>query len=330
MKRLVIPGLAAVIMSLATVPVASADSEGSVNGSFAVNSAGPDITAIALYDSAHTSTVTAMDPQVEYAVKVDISHPNKLKHLSSLKVTVFFDSDGDNSSATVPGAGNTQNAAVLTCTVGATPSWSIDAGAGTTWSVISADCMQPDIGNTTGTFWFNFKPGKVATEATNWDIYGYALDQSARTANLYNNGSYSMNWRGEIAVSGNVTFGSVSLGSDFADNTQTGVTNAYIANGNYGVNIKASTPWAGTGDSVALNTSGTPGDGEFSLKALATNTLASAATVTNAYTAMDSTGTQTAEGGSSVNTNTIWLKVGGNGLSVTTYSGTIYYQINNR
>lgn len=328
-KKIIAGMLAAVLLLLLIVaPSAYAAPDGSLGGKFTAKSKGPDITAVGLYETDHSTTVSAVTPQVEYAVKVDITHKNKLKHLSTVTATIFYDDDGDNDPGDVPGAGDTQKAAILTCTVGATPSWSVSAGAGTTWSIESANCVQPDLNGTTDTFWFHFKPGKVATEATDWDIYGNAEDGSSKTDTLYDASNYDMNWYGEIGITtAEVDWGEVDMESDFSNNEKTGIEVKYIANGNYKVETKASSPWTGS-DPVTLNETGTPGTAEFSLKAYDSNTLASAIVVKSSeYTAINGTGTQTDEDGNTVSTNTLWLKLGAEGFEVTEYSGTIYFQV---
>jgi hypothetical protein len=136
-----------------------------------------------------------------------------------------------------------------------------------------------------------------------------------------------MNWYGEVTVNtASFDFGSVDLGSDFGDNSQTGISVTYICNGNYNQQVKSSNPWSGSGKSVTLDAESTPGAGEFSLKADDTATLGSAVPVSTSYITID-TGTQTGESGNAESTNTLWLKLGASGIGNVTYSGTIYYRI---
>lgn len=331
--RKVIAGMLVVMLLLFLMPVSVvyAAQDESLGGKFTAASTGPELTAVGLYQTDHSTTVSAMTPQVEYAVKVDINHKNKLKHLDTVKVTIFYDDDGDDDPADVPTSGDTQTVAILTCTVGTTPSWGIDPASSTTWTIESANCVQPDLNGTTGTFWFHFKPGKVATEAGDWDIYGYAEDGSSKTDTLYDASNYDMNWYGGIDVTTTeVDWGSVELGSDFSSNVQTGVEVKYTANGNYKEEVKASSPWTGS-MSITLSETGNPGDDEFALKADDSSTLGNAIVVkSSAYTAIDETGTQTSEAGNTVGTNTLWLELGGQGIEVADYTGTIYFQVADR
>jgi hypothetical protein len=68
-----------------------------------------------------------------------------------------------------------------------------------------------------------------------------------------------MNWYGEITVSTlTIDFGSVALGSDFADNPLSDISITYICNGDYQQQIRASSPWTADGFSVALDAAGEP------------------------------------------------------------------------
>jgi hypothetical protein len=299
-------------------------------GDFAIGNTSfpPSISAVALYQTDHATGVTAMSPQTEYAVKVTVSNASTLATLSTVKVTIFYDADGIYAAGDVPSSGNTQTAAILTCTVGSTPAWSIDPGTNSTWSIVSANCVQPVLTNTAGDFWFHFKAGKVATAttgSTRWHTYAKATSPGGTADNHQDN--RTMNWYGEIIVNTtSVNFGTVALGSDFSSNTQTGISVTCICNGNYSQQIKVSSPWTGNGNSVSLNTAGTPDAGEFSMKADDTATLGSAVLISTGYITI-ATGTQTGENGNTVSANTLWLKLGASELPAVTYSGTIFYGI---
>ncbi len=284
------------------------------------------ISSVALYQADHVTSVSAMSPQIEYAVKVTVNHPNTLAILNSVRVTIFYDSDGIYSAGDVPTSGNSQTSAVLTCMVGGTPSWNIDPGANTTWSIITANCVQPALANTTGDFWFHFKPGKVATATTGnarWHIYSRAISPGGSAVNYQDN--RTMNWYGEITVNTpSIDFGTVAMGSDFSANPQTGISVTYICNSSYKQQIKASSPWSSSGYIVTLNSDGIPGEREFSLKADDTFLLESSVIVGTDYLNIG-TGSQTGESGRTQETNTLWLKLGASGIPAVLYSGTIYY-----
>ena len=287
----------------------------------------PSVSVVALYESTRSTSVTSMDPQVEYAVKVTVSDGDTLADLSTVKVTIFHDSDGDDDPGDVPGSGDTQTAAVLACTVGDTPVWSIDPSASTTWVLVESNCVQPGLSSTSGDFWFHFKPGKVAAEATDWDAHGVADDGVFSPATHYDGSDYDMNWYGEITINtSSVDWGTVSLGSDFGDNVQSSISVTYISNGSYNQQVKSDSPWTGGASSVALNGAGNPGTGEFSLKANDLNELGTAVLVSTSYATIDS-GSQTNESGNVEAANTLWMKMGASGIPDVTYSGSIYYQI---
>ncbi|MDO8717047.1 MAG: hypothetical protein Q7J73_09645 [Dehalococcoidales bacterium] len=299
-------------------------------GDFAIGNANspPSISTVGLYQTDHTTSVTAMSPQIEYAIKVTVSNTGTLAILDTVKVTIFYDADGVYAPGDVPSSSNTQTAAILTRTVSGTPSWSISPGTNTTWSIIQGNSVEPALTNTTGDFWFHFKAGKVATATTGnarWHIYAKATS-AVGTANNHQD-NRTMNWYGEVTVNTtSVNFGTVSLGSDFSANPQTGISVTYISNGNYNQQVKVSSPWTGGGNLVLLNAAGSPGEGEFSLKADDTATLGSAVLVSTSYITID-IGTQTSESGNTESTNTLWLKLGALGLPAVTYNGIIFYGI---
>jgi hypothetical protein len=287
----------------------------------------PAVNTATLYESDRTTPVTAMDPQIEYALKVTVSDADTLTDLNTVQVTVFYDSDGDDDPGDVPVSGDTQRAAILTCQVGDTPIWSIDPAANTTWVLVESNCTEPSLAGTSGDFWFHFKPGKVATEAEDWDVYAVADDGHGTPATHYAGHDYDMNWYGEIAINtGDVDWGTVSLGSDFDANAQTGISVTHICNGDYDQRVKSDSPWIGGAFSATLNDTGSPGPGEFSLRANDVNYLGSSILCTTVFKAFDS-GSQTGESGNVEAANTLWLKVGATGIPDVTYGGTVYYEI---
>jgi len=291
---------------------------------------GLTVDSISIYQTDHSTVVTSMTPQTEYAVKVTVTDADTLADLATVEVTIFYDSDGDNDPLDVPGTGDTQNAAILTCTVGGTPSWQIDPSSGTTWVLVEANSVQPTLTETTGDFWFHFKSGKVATEALDWDVYAEADDGGGTPGTLYDSSGYDMNWYGEITgVSATVSFGAVTLGSSDTISTSA-VSATYISNGPYDEQVKSDAAWVGqtTGTNLSLDTGGAPGSGEFSLKADDDNTLAGAVQVPSAsYATIDDTGTITAEAGETQANNYLWLSLGSSGIPDEEYQGTIYYKI---
>ncbi|MFC1964705.1 Kelch repeat-containing protein [Chloroflexota bacterium] len=291
----------------------------------------PIVDAVGLYDNTRSTPVSSMDPQIEYAIKVTVTDNNQLSDLSTVRVTLFYDTDGTYNVSEVPTSGNSRTCAILTCTVGAIPSWSIDPTSGTTWTIESSNCVQPDLNGTTGDFWFHFKPGKVATETVNpakWHIHAVADDRSATSTGYQDN--RDINWYGEIVTNtANIDWGKIATGADFDDSTKvTGISVTYIANGLYAKQVAASSPWTNRSDIMTLNVAGTPATKEFSLKANDSTDLNSAQMVTASptYITIDNSNAQTDEHGGTVTTNTLWLKLD-SPFADDAHSGIIYYRI---
>jgi hypothetical protein len=299
----------------------------------AVNDA-PVVNNVGIYQTDHITTVTSMTPQIEYTVKVTVSDYDTLNDLSTLKVTIFYDIDGAYAPGDVPGSGNTQTAAILTRTVSGTPSWSVSPGSSSTWSILSGNCVQPDLSGTSGDFWFHFKAGKVATATSGsakWHIYAKATDQVSATGDNYQ-ANRTMNWYGELTLNTpSVAWSSVTPGSGFGAgvNTQTGVSVTCIANGNYKTQVMSSSSWTGTGSNANFDNSGNcSSPNQFSLQANAINGFPGIQ-VTTSSADIDLSGVQTTETGVTVSTNTLWLKAA-QVFRNSTYSGTITYTIASR
>ena len=291
----------------------------------------PSITKVAtLYNSSENATVTQMTPQLEYAVKVTVADAGTIDYLNTVTVTVFYDSNSNDSAGDIPAA-NTQTSFIITCTVGgANGTWTHDPNTSTTWDMVEADCKQPSLTAVSGDFWFHFEPGKVATEADDWDVYVSVTDDSSYSDTWYDASNCDMLWYGEIDVSGTApNWGNVLPGMDFTDDSaKESVTANYISNGNYDAAVTTAATW---GSSSTLNTAGTPGANEFSLKAWSSDNLTAADLVTTVTgdCVIDNAGDLTTESGDTNAAITLYLKLG-LPFSKGSYSGDITFYVRHR
>jgi hypothetical protein len=322
------------VLTLASMPVASpvmADQNQTATGSFAVATAVPTV---------ETPSVTSpMTPQAQAWVNVTVTDNNLLTDLVNVTTVLFYDADG---SYTNPGASpdpDTQTLAIITW-YASNNTFTIRSGSPSTWSVNNTTSTHDALTGTTGDWKFSFQPGKIATEtpgSDRWFTRVTAIDlESASGSNNNSATGSTMNFYGEINVStATVNFGTVVLGSAFADNAETADV-ANIANGNYTENAKTDNGTAGVGHwdnteaTVALNTTGTPGLGEFSLAVDDTITLASSVNMTTAYQAINSAGVLTSEDGYPSGDHGLWLAMGSAGIPANVYNGTIYFQLADR
>ena len=319
----------AAVMALIVPKVARAAENEGITGSFTVGNAAPVLTeAATLYNSGHTGTVTSMTPQTAYEVKVSVADAGTIDDLNTVIVSIFYDADSDNDTADIPAAG-TQACFIMTCTVGgANGTWAGNPSSSTSWSIDSDNCVQPSLTAGSGDFYFRFTPGKVATEATDWDVYVVVTDDNSANDTYYDAGNYDMQWYGEINVTtASVDWGSVTAGMDFTDPAadQTVEVN-YIANGAW----DASVATGGTWNSATLDPDGGPAANYFSLKAWrsASEPSADFVTTTNTDCVIDDTGTQTGESGSTNSANTLYLDLGTPFVDGA-YSGTITFYVSN-
>jgi len=331
----------AAALSLLLTPAVYA-AEGATQGSFGAASQPPTVTAFEIYTNAGCTIVAnSMTPLTTYYAKATISSPSKLKHLQTVRATIYYDSDSSHPVA--PGAGNPQTCAILSRTV-ADPvlDWTINAGGSTTWAIVPASCSEPaNLNVTLGDWIFAFTPGKVAHEAIPatdcWDAQGYTINKSSQSDDLYVYDK-AMDWYGEITVNtAGVDWGSVPLGLTFegAENPETNISVTYLANGDYYEDVNSSENWTGQtyAEIVALDElGGNPpsADSEFALKGNDTSDNTTAIIVKTTYDHINSTGTITSETPSPVTTNTLWLSLSAAGITPDTYDGEIHYQIANR
>jgi PKD repeat protein len=301
----------------------------------------PTVADIEIYATQDCSglPVTSIDPQTTYYARVSITSGNNLSHLQTVKVTLFYDSTGGDPVA--PTTPDTHTCAILTCTVGTPPTWTIEPNNTppnplTTWEIITDECIQPNLNTTSGDWIFAFAPSKVATESiapADWDAQGKATNNNNQSGELYRRDK-AMNWYGEITVPASVDWGEVPLGLTFEtvpENPET-ASIKYISNGNYFEDISSSDTWTGSGESVTLDATGgnPPPAGMFALMADNTANLGSAIVVTTLYRHINASGIITGEDGVTVDANSLWLSLGETGIVPVIYSGTIYFQIAER
>ena len=330
----------AAVLSLLLTPIAYA-AEGATSGSFGAASQPPTVTAIEIYtDPGCTIMAPSMTPLTTYYAKVTVSSSSKLKHLQTVRATIYYDSDG---SHPVPGAGDPQTCAILSRTVGdLVLNWTIDAGGSTTWAITPASCSEPaNLNLTLGDWIFAFTPGKVAHEAIpatdDWDAQGWAINKSSQSDDVYVYGK-AMDWYGEITVTTPaVNWGPVPLGLTFggAENPETNISVTYLANGNYYEDVNSSENWTGevSTEIVTLDAGGgNPpfADSQFALKGNDVSDNTTWITVTTSYNHINDIGTITSETPSPVTTNTLWLSLSAAGITPDTYDGQIHYQIATR
>ncbi|HEX7363711.1 MAG TPA: hypothetical protein VF366_00865, partial [Dehalococcoidia bacterium] len=297
----------------------------------------PSVTALEIFeDQFCTQVADSMTPQSTYYARASIFLANNLENLQTVELTLFYNPTGADN-MTAPTVADTQTCAILTCTVGDTPVWTIASGSPTSWTIETTECIQPPLVFTSGDWIFAFKPGKVATENTgvaDWDAFCKATRTPSQTGELYLRDK-DMNWYGEITVNTpSVDWGEVPLGltSDNTTYNPETVSIHYIANGNYYEDIR-SEDWTSGGETVTLDETGIDPPafpGMFALKADDTAVLGNAIIVSASYNHMNDSNGLTAEDGVSIETNSLWLSLSASGIMPGTYTGNIHFQIVSR
>ncbi|OGO20481.1 MAG: hypothetical protein A2Z15_00260 [Chloroflexi bacterium RBG_16_50_11] len=333
MKTLKLMGILMSLALLLSLAPAVWGAEDTVSGSFTPSNVTPTVTTLEIYsDPGLSSVANSLTPQVYYFVKVTAGDGNTIEDIDQIDVELFFDS-GD-ADPLPPGVGDPQTCAILTWDKdGGGSEWTIDDGAGTTWSILSANCTKPAVmTGSSGDWVFVIMAGKVATEsagADNWDSFAEAIDGGG-SGNTTTRDKEVL-WYGEISTADTADFGAVLNGSGFADNTNeiSDVSVTYISNGNYDQQIKTEN-WTGGSFTAIFDVTGTCNDAqEFSLLAYISDTFGSAVQVNTTGISIDNTGTITDETGDTVATNSLWLKIALT-FSIDTYNGNITYIIADR
>ena len=314
-----------VIIAIGTAVLpAMAGTEGSSTGSFNLGNAAPSVTSITLHAADHSATtISDMDPQTEYAVKIDISDANTLNDVNEILVVIKTNGTGTGEGDSVT------DKATYKWIPGGT--WS-KVGPTGTWDIDTSQSSEPtDLGATAGTWWLNFVPGKVARESTSWDIYVNVTDKGSLTGDKIVWGK-TMNWYGEISAEDtSYSFGDIGLGdtnkpistpSDGNINVKT------ISNGNYKLSSKSGN-WSKGSDWAVLDWNGTLDAGQFALKVDGSGSVDSSnyvSTTSDIITDYSSVNAPTAEDGD-IKEIYQWISVADSGLLPGTYQGTYYVQI---
>lgn len=327
--KIILSVLTVLALAAGLVPgLAYAAQEGTIPGSFVLGNIAPTVSAVSVYEQGN-GVISVMSPQTEYYVRVPVTDANSLDDLVTVTVYLYYDQDGVYNYSDMPTSGDTQTCAIMTWT-NLGDSWAIDpSGGDTTWVLVTANCSAPSMSGTTGYFDFHFKPGKAAMKnegTSQWHIYAIARD-STDSGSRYATGN-TMSWYGEIfGVTLKAYWSSVSLGCDDVP-ADSHVSATYISNGNYSEQIKTNSPWSINGSvNASLNTGGTPGDKEFSVKACEDDVLGEAIQVSTVYTSIDDAETMTDDVGYIHPYNTLWLSLGATGLIPGTYTGVVSYRI---
>jgi len=330
------------VFVLSTASSVRAAPSGDVTGTFGIN-APPTIGTVSLVE-------TAMTPQVEYIVFVQVTDPDTINDLSTVVLKLWYDVDGgsplESEYDAIAADSNAQNSAVITWTAddpGGTTYSGSDAltPIATTWSIGVSTLPQPGSGQnpgdfelTTFTFQFVFTVGKVATEtsgAAKWQLGAKATDTQAQTSFGFDAEASNLDFYGEIIVPATtVEFGDLSPGSDFTSNVQNlGSTITFITNGDYDEKVSSSATWVGGTFTATLDPSGNvTNTQEFALRADDTATFGNSVLVDTIGVIINDTGAQTLEGGTLTTTHALWVRLASS-FSKDTYSGIITYIVAN-
>ncbi len=264
-----------------TVPMADVDSCAG-EGVLHTKPHAPVITeAVTLYNSGENATVTQMTPQQEYAVKVTVADTSTIDDLNTVTVTIFYDSDGDDASGDIPAA-DAQVCFVMTCTVGSTPGVEPEpqlehnlGHSGGQLHAAESHCRQREL-------LVPLQAGQGGHGGRGLGRLREAVDDGVmiRTPGMT---AVTMTCCGMVRSTCPALpptgAPSCLAWTSASASAKESVTVTYISNGNYDAAISTS-DWTGSGNTATLNTAGTPGANEFSMKAWSSDNLTAADLVT--------------------------------------------------
>ncbi|NJE30283.1 hypothetical protein E3E38_04350 [Thermococcus sp. 18S1] len=344
-----------VSMALVAVPFVSAGTEANSGGQFSIGSVAPQITQVKFYQEDHTTETTTATPGNKYWIDITISDLNTMDDIK--EITIWFYYDTNNTKVGGLPAGDTSSSSYVILKYVRTP-YSDQAG---TWKFY--DALGNELGTTfgtwqivnqsdptvweqsTGTFSVEIVVGKTAKEANDgiapgdWDFQVKVKDDANLESSAYTGYGYTINWYGEIYVTPNFAFGTVSPQSN--DNPvmspSTGYLDVYVvSNGNYDVQTKSDVNWTGVSDNtLKVNVvTAPPGDGQILLKINTNNDATTANAIATTYTVwLDNQNGPTSDGSAANGQGAhhyayIWLDVGNN-IAQDTYVGHVYFQVTN-
>jgi len=261
-----------VVALLVMAAPAYAATTSDVTGNVTANNNIPENLGLTL--KVHGGAATdAMTPLTEYDLDIAVTDDNTLADIAQIDIVIFYDANaGDD--GTPGGAWDCDEEAIYKWVDDNSGTWSRENGAATTtWTLENADCVEPTMSNTTGTWTLAFKPGKLSVESdgstSEWDIKVTVTDLSSGSANII---IYSKSMAAYSSIStdvGSITFGSgVNLGATAYIDTPAdhNFATQVLANDTYALKVNTAATWAKGSDTITLDTSGTPNAaGEFGL-----------------------------------------------------------------
>jgi len=268
MKRLLILLLICCLLFIPAPALVHAASGGVTAQSKGGNTS-PTVDAITLVESGSENEVSAMTPLTAYRVKVTVGDINTLDDIQEIEFHIYYGSDGSNWDA--------DQLAIFMWTKSA--GWSMENGsAATSWELILVDCIvPPDFSGTTGDWYLEFKPGKLAraTAIQDWFCAATVRDENKSGSKTWITGA-SMSAYSEVTFdSAGIMFGDIDTGIEpgmtgyITDPPSHYLTTLITSNAKYAIGVKSDTSWTDGGlNSISLSgEKGVPdGPAEFSLE----------------------------------------------------------------
>jgi len=216
-----------------------------VSGTLTVGVVAPEVLAVNLYNTSWYE-VSSTDPYTEYWLNATIRHNNTLYSL--INITYYFYASGYSwDSADDP------NTHATFKWENSTDTWSLVGPTGTTWEIVTANCITPDRSQTEGTFTLAFKPSKIALMGT-WYVNVTAWGDGNLSDHLTI--SFTMNFYAEISLTDtSFTFSNLQPGT--ANNTLSSPTDqdidfAVICNAQYNVSYFTDGNWTTDGSEIDI------------------------------------------------------------------------------
>ncbi len=229
----------------------------------------PTVDTITLVESGSENEVSAMTPLTAYRVKVTVGDINTLDDIQEIEFHIYYGSDGSNWDA--------DQLAIFMWTKSS--GWSMESGsAATSWELIPVGCIVPsDFSDTTGDWYLEFKPGKLAraTATQDWFCAVTARDENKSGSKTWTIGASMSAYSEVVFDSAGIIFGDAVTGIEpgmtgyITDPSTHYLTTLVTSNATYAMGVKSDSSWT-DGGSNSIDLSGEKGvpnhPGQFSLE----------------------------------------------------------------
>ena len=249
---------------LSTIPAVVYAASGGVSGQAKGGNTAPTIEEVLLVEQADDTVVTAMTPLSTYRIKVTAGDINTVNDIEYIIFKVYHTSAGANWDADAIFMWDKDGGA------GLADRFTVENGAAaTTWEVVAIDCDEPaSYAGTTGVWYLDFKPGKLAQAdaVAKWFVSATAYDENKSGTGAWVAGSTMGAYAAVAFDTATITLGDATAGIEpgatgyITTPPSNNVTVKITTNKQYALGVQTEATWDdGGSNTITLDPAG-PGD----------------------------------------------------------------------